>query len=56
MPDPTDLPTGCKFHPRCPRCMPICRQQEPEPVQIGPTHMIKCFLYAQAAEGEKADE
>ena len=25
MPDPVDLPEGCKFHPRCTRCMEICR-------------------------------
>ena len=25
MPDPTDLPKGCKFHDRCPNCMEICR-------------------------------
>ncbi len=50
MPDPTDLPAGCKFHPRCPRCKPICREREPEPVQISQSHMIKCFLYAQGEE------
>lgn len=54
MPDPTDLPTGCKFHPRCPHCMPVCRQQEPDPVQISQSHMIKCFLYAQATEGRES--
>ena len=29
MPDPTDLPDGCKFAPRCPHCTDICRQERP---------------------------
>lgn len=44
MPDPTNLPTGCKFHPRCDKCMEICKTHEPENAEMG-THMIKCHLY-----------
>jgi peptide/nickel transport system ATP-binding protein len=44
MPDPTNLPKGCKFHPRCPQCMPVCREKEPEKYFDG-EHMIKCHLY-----------
>jgi len=44
MPDPSDLPKGCKFHPRCPFCMDICREKEPGVTQES-THMIKCHLY-----------
>lgn len=29
MADPTDLPKGCKFHPRCPYCMSQCKEKEP---------------------------
>jgi oligopeptide/dipeptide ABC transporter ATP-binding protein len=29
MPDPTDLPKGCNFSPRCPHCMDICKEVEP---------------------------
>ena len=43
MPDPVQLPTGCKFHPRCPHCMDICRTQVPEEKVFG-THRIKCHL------------
>ena len=44
MPDPTNLPTGCKFSPRCPHCTEKCRQVEPaEYVKDG--HRIKCHLY-----------
>ena len=45
MPDPTDLPEGCKFHTRCPKCMEICRSQLP-PVYKEGTHEIACHLYA----------
>lgn len=44
MPDPTDLPSGCKFHPRCPKCMDICRSQEPPVYQHG-NHKICCHLF-----------
>ena len=44
MPDPTDLPKGCKFHPRCPKCMDICRNQEPPECCDG-THMVRCHLF-----------
>ena len=43
MPDPTNLPEGCKFSPRCPHCTDICRQQEP-PVHEQNGHRIKCHL------------
>ncbi len=46
MPDPTNLPTGCKFHPRCKHCMEICKTEEP-PVFIENEHFIKCHLYGQ---------
>ena len=45
MPDPTDLPEGCKFHPRCPRCMNVCKYEQPEAIQLSNTHMIKCHLF-----------
>ncbi len=48
MPDPTDLPKGCKFNPRCPKCMDICREQAP-PEVINGTHRVTCHLYADPA-------
>lgn len=44
MPDPTKLPQGCKFNPRCPRCTQRCREEEPQKYKNG-THMIKCFMF-----------
>ncbi|MGI6090747.1 MAG: ABC transporter ATP-binding protein [Saccharofermentanales bacterium] len=43
MPDPTNLPPGCKFHPRCKYCMDICREQTPS-IYLQGEHMIACHL------------
>ena len=48
MPDPTDLPPGCKF--RCPKCMDICKNAQP-PECVEGTHMIRCHLYQDGPEG-----
>ncbi|MDP3179184.1 MAG: ABC transporter ATP-binding protein [Spirochaetaceae bacterium] len=50
MPDPTDLPTGCKFHPRCPRRMPACEAVEPE-ARVVDGHSIKCLLFTGRSTG-----
>ena len=39
-------PPGCRFHPRCPHVMDICRREEPKPVDLGEGHIVKCWLYA----------
>lgn len=44
-PDPANLPTGCKFHPRCSKCMEICKQKMPEPIEVEEGHYVSCFLY-----------
>lgn len=45
MPDPTDLPTGCKFHTRCPHCTEICETCIPE-VYEEDGHQIRCHLFS----------
>lgn len=45
MPDPTDLPSGCPFHPRCDKAMPICSTRVPLNTEIEPGHFVKCLLY-----------
>ncbi|MCL2592776.1 MAG: ABC transporter ATP-binding protein [Defluviitaleaceae bacterium] len=45
MPDPTDLPTGCPFHPRCDMAKPECSEVEPGSVQVAENHSVKCLLY-----------
>ena len=49
MPDPTDLPSGCAFSPRCPHCTEKCRSVHPADYVEG-THTIKCHLFSEVAE------
>jgi oligopeptide/dipeptide ABC transporter ATP-binding protein len=46
VPSPVNLPSGCKFHPRCPKCMDICKEVEPElkPIKGSPQHQAACHL------------
>src|SRR5260370_37992253 len=38
-------PTGCRFHPRCPHAMPVCRERFPGRTELGGGHWTNCFLY-----------
>ena len=52
-PEPTEKVEGCIFHPRCPKCMEICKKKQPGLVNISPTHSVRCFLYENAnGEGD----
>lgn len=44
LPSPENLPSGCKFHTRCPYAMDICKTDTPTSRQISSTHKCKCFL------------
>lgn len=44
IPDPTDIPSGCAFHPRCSYAMLKCSLSEPENCDTGNKHFVKCFL------------
>lgn len=37
-------PSGCRFHPRCERCIPICQQNIPEFVDFGNEHLVACHV------------
>lgn len=49
MPDPTDLPKGCKFAPRCTKASEACKAKMPDEVEVTPGHFVRCMLYS----GEK---
>jgi peptide/nickel transport system ATP-binding protein len=51
-PNLTHPPTGCRFHPRCPKVMPICETQEPEFLMDNPGRFVKCWLYQDHPEQE----
>lgn len=42
IPDPMNLPTGCRFHPRCPYRTEICLKEEPEMREMQPGWLIAC--------------
>ncbi|HPE93940.1 MULTISPECIES: ABC transporter ATP-binding protein [unclassified Sphaerochaeta] len=44
MPDPTDLPPGCKFAPRCQYASEVCKQDVPPSYQVSTTHQVRCIL------------
>lgn len=45
IPDYVDPPTGCRFHPRCPHVMNVCREIRPELEPIASDHQAACHLY-----------
>jgi peptide/nickel transport system ATP-binding protein len=50
MPDPSDLPPGCKFHPRCPRCTDACRSAQVKIFEAAPGHGVRCLLYGKGVK------
>ena len=53
VPSPIDPPSGCRFHPRCPKAEAVCSQQEPElETKAGDpvTHLTACHFPVQAGE------
>ncbi len=45
-PDLRTPPPGCRFHPRCPFVMDVCRREEPPLIEVEPNHYTACWLYA----------
>lgn len=44
-PDPSNLPNGCPFHPRCDKCMEICKNTYPTEREAREGHFVACHLY-----------
>ncbi len=48
-------PGGCRFHPRCPFAMPVCKERFPRRSDLGGGHWTHCFLYGDGgSSGEEA--
>jgi peptide/nickel transport system ATP-binding protein len=48
-PNPLEMPAGCRFHPRCPEVMPLCRET-PSPLVYDGAALVRCHLYRAATE------
>jgi peptide/nickel transport system ATP-binding protein len=48
-------PSGCRFHPRCPHVMPVCRGRFPQRTALGDGHWVHCFLYGEDGGAKPAD-
>jgi peptide/nickel transport system ATP-binding protein len=61
-PDLIDLPSGCKFHPRCPLADGKCEREEPELQDVGGgrgepgVHQVACWHWQNARQTQKAFE
>ncbi|MCS7112325.1 MAG: ABC transporter ATP-binding protein [Ignisphaera sp.] len=44
-PDLSNPPPGCRFHPRCPYAMDVCRREEPPAVEFEGSWRVRCWLY-----------
>jgi oligopeptide/dipeptide ABC transporter ATP-binding protein len=52
VPSPLRVPSGCRFHPRCPRRIgEVCVQQDPAVLRVGPYREVACHLYAPTPTG-----
>lgn len=49
IPSPTNPPSGCKFHTRCPHAIDICKQQEPKLDHLGVEHDVACHRWQELA-------
>jgi len=45
-----ELPSGCRFHPRCPHATEKCKLLEPGAIQLSDTHRTACWRYNEEAE------
>jgi peptide/nickel transport system ATP-binding protein len=49
VPDLIDPPSGCRFNPRCPYAVEICRAQKPLVLEVSPGHTISCHMYGKGS-------
>jgi peptide/nickel transport system ATP-binding protein len=53
-PDLINMPTGCKFHPRCPLASERCHNEEPALIEVKPGHEVACWHWPDARQALKS--
>src|SRR5581483_5268736 len=48
-------PSGCRFHPRCPHVMDVCRRKAPPSVALADGHVAACWLHVDPAQRQASD-
>ncbi len=48
-------PTGCRFHPRCPHVMEVCKHNVPPSIAVSPDHIAACWLHVDPAERQASE-
>ena len=48
-------PSGCRYHPRCPFAMDICKQEEPPLKDVNNGQLSSCWLYSKEGKGKKLE-
>lgn len=43
-PNPINIPSGCRFHPRCPVALEVCKQSDPKLMKVNEMHSAACLL------------
>ena len=63
MPDPANLPKGCRFHDRCPEATEECSDKAPKYLEVEPGHFVRCLrcepclnAVAESVKGGQTDE
>ncbi|HSV30565.1 MAG TPA: ABC transporter ATP-binding protein [Atribacteraceae bacterium] len=55
VPNPTAMPAGCSFHPRCPHTMDLCRREMPGVFEVESGRKVRCWLYNRIKDHSHAD-
>ena len=56
MPDPTNLPKGCAFAPRCDNAMKICMEAQPDEIWVNQEHSAACWMNVKKVYEEAGKE